>query len=267
VRAVIGTHRLLAALAGLLILGFWGVSLAQAENVTFKFDYAGYGSFENKSSVDDNAGCRRQADWIGKYAFRQDWKVLAITRPHGISIHRDAVYAGSRDVAGHPLSLDVTGSQVTQPNQACEWAGGSNDTGTFQCGDDHPKLFYDKVLDLSEAGKKVIFRAPAFITYNPLLRGNDSIPSLKTTGCLSIADSPGLYTPGPDIAVRIPIKAATLLHLKKGHYFYLHTSLGHYTVKPDQTGSSCFLVTKGPHDFCTVEQDSYTGEIAVKRIS
>jgi hypothetical protein len=67
--------------------------------------------------------------------------------------------------------------------------------------------------------------------------------------------------------VRIPIKAATLLHLKKGQYFYVHTSLGHYTVKPDQTGKSCFLVNRGPHDFCTVEHDSYTGEIAVKRIS
>jgi hypothetical protein len=178
-----------------------GVSLAQAQNVTYKFDYAGYGSFENKSSVDDNAGCRRQADWVGKYAFRQDWKLLAITRPHGISIHRDAVYAGARGLAGYPMSLDVTGSQVTQPGQACEWAGGSNDTGTFQCGDDHPTLFYDKVLDISGAGKKVIFRAPAFIT------------------------------------------------------------------SPDQTGKSCLLVTKGPNDVCTVEQDSYTGEIAVKRIS
>jgi hypothetical protein len=147
---------------------------------------------------------------IGQYASRQDWKVLAMTRPHGISIHRDAVYAGSRNLTGHPLSLDVTGTQATQPNQGCQWAGGSNDTGTFQCGDDHPKLFYDKVLDISGAGKSLIFRAPAFITYNPLLRGNDSIPSLKTTGC---------------------------------------------------------LVNKGPHDFCTVEHDSHTGEIAVKRIS
>jgi hypothetical protein len=264
---VTGTRRLVAVVAGLLALTVWGVSLAQAQNVTFRFDYAGYGSFENKSSVDDNAGCRRQDDWIGKYAFRQDWKVLAITRPHGISIHRDAVYAGSRDLAGHPTSLDVTGSQVTQPGEQCEWAGGSDDTGTFQCGDAHPKLFYDQMLDISAAGKKVIFRMPAFITYNPLLRGSDSIPSLKTTGCESIADSPGQYSPGPDIAVRIPIRAATLLHLKKGHYFRVNTHLGHYTVKGDQTGKSCLLLTKGPHDSCTVELDSYTGEVVVKRTS
>jgi hypothetical protein len=257
----------LAAATSLLLLCVWGISVAQAQNVTFKFDYAGVGSFENKSSVDDDAGCRRQADWIGKYAFRQDWKVLAVTRPHGISIHRTAQYAGEVGLTGHPMSLDVTGSQVAQPQLECEWAGGPNDTGTFQCGDDHPKLLYDKVLDISGSGKSVIFKAPAFIAYNPLLRGNNSIPSLKTTGCLSIADSPGLYSPGPDIVVRIPIKAATLKHLKKGHYFRVHTSLGHYTVEPDQTGKSCFLVNKGPHDFCTVEQDSYTGEIAVKRIS
>jgi hypothetical protein len=266
VRGVTGAQRLVAALASVLLLAVWGASLAQAQNVTFKFVYAGYGSFENKSSVDDDAGCRRQADWIGQYAFRQDWTVHAVTRPHGIAIHRDADYVGSRDLAGRPLSLDVTGTQVTQPNEACEWAGGSDDTGKFQCGDDHPKLFYDKVLDLSASGKSVIFRAPAFIVYNPLLRGSNSIPSLKTTGCMSIADSPGLYSPGPDIVVRIPVKAATLLHLKKGHFFKVHTGLGHYTVKPDQTGKSCFLVNKGPHDFCTVEQDSYTGEIAVKRI-
>jgi hypothetical protein len=37
-------------------------------------------------------------------------------------------------------------------------------------------------------------------------------------------------------------------------------------AEPDQIGRSCFLVTKGPHDSCTVERDSYTGEIAVKRI-
>ena len=261
-----GTHRLLTLAASVLLLAVWGVSLAQAQDITFKFDYAGYGSFENKSSVDDNAGCRRQADWIGKYAFRQDWKVHAITRPHGLTIHRDAEYAGSRGLAGYPMSLDVTGSQVTQPSEACEWAGGSNDTGTFQCGDDHPKLLYDKVLDISLTGKTFIFRAPAFIAFNPLLRGTNSIPSLKTTGCLSIADSPGMYSAGPDIVVRIPIKGSTLLHLKKGHYFRVHTGLGHYTVKPDQTGKNCFLVTKGPHDFCTVEQDSYVGEIAVKRI-
>ncbi|HEX3689658.1 MAG TPA: hypothetical protein VHV28_08175 [Solirubrobacteraceae bacterium] len=262
-----GTHRFLAALAALLLLCAWGASLAQAQSVTFKFDYAGYGSFESKSSVDDDAGCRRQADWIGQYAFRQDWKVHGIALPHRLQIHTTAEYAGTRDLAGHPTSLDVTGTQVTQPEQACEWAGGSDDTGKFQCGDDHPKLLYDKVLDISSgADKRIIFRAPAFIAYNPLLRGSNSIPSLKTTGCLAIADSAGQYSPGPDITVRIPIKAATLLHLKKGHYFRVHTGLGHYTVKPDQTGQSCLLVTKGPHDSCTVEQDSYTGEIAVKRI-
>jgi hypothetical protein len=266
VRAVTGTRRLLPVLVLVLLVCLWSVSLAQARNVAFKFAYTGYGSFQNKSSIDDNAGCRRQAEWIGKYAFRQDWTVRAITRPHGISIHRDAEYAGSRDLP-RPMSLDVTGSQVTQPGQACEWAGGSSDTGTFRCGDDHPKLFYDKVLDISVAGTTFIFKAPAFLTYNPLLRGSDSIPSLKITGCESIADSPGQYSPGPDISARIPIKAATLLHLKKGHYFLVRTSLGHYTAKPDQTGESCLLLTKGPHDSCTVEQDSYTGEVVVKRTS
>ena len=266
-RAVFRTHRPLAVLAAALLVAVWGVSVAQARNATFRFAYAGYGSFENKSSIDDDAGCRRQADWTGKYAFRQDWRVQAIMRPRGISIYKDAEYVGSSQPAGHPMSLDVTGSQVTQPGEQCEWAGGSNDTGTFQCGDDHPNLFYDKVLDISlSGGKMLIFKAPAFVTYNPLLRGKTSIPSLKVTGCLSIGDSPGQYTPGPDIAVRIPIKAATLFHLKTGHYFRVHTGLGHYTVKGDQTGKSCLLVTKGPHDSCTVEQDSYTGEIVVKRV-
>jgi hypothetical protein len=263
---VTGTHRLLSLAVTLLLLAVWGVSLAQAQAVVYRFDYAGYGSFESKSSVDDSAGCRRQADWIGKYAFRQDWKVHAVTGPHRLAVHTDAEYAGSRDLAGHPLSLDVTGSQVAQPGEECQWAGGPNDTGTFQCGDDHPKLFYDKVLHISGSGKKIIFKAPAFVAYNPLLRGSDSIPSLKTTGCLAIADSAGQYSPGPDVEVRIPVKAATLLHLKKGHHFVVHTELGHYTVRGDQTGKSCLLVTKGPHDFCTVDEDSYTGEIAVKRV-
>jgi len=263
---VLGTHRLLALLAGVALAGTWGASLAQAQTVSFRLAYAGYGSFENTSSIDDNAGCRRQADWIGKYAFRQDWKLHAITRPHGISIEKNAEYVGSSTPAGHSSSLDVTGSQVTQPGQQCEWAGGSNDTGTFQCGDDHPKFFYDKVLQISLSGKTLIFKVPAFVVYNPLLRGKTSIPSLKTTGCLSIGDSPGQYSPGPDVAVRIPVKAATLLHLKKGHYFRVNTHLGHYTVVGDQTGKSCLLVTKGPHDSCTVKQDSYTGEVLVKRV-
>lgn len=55
-----GTRRAIAALtAGVLGLALWAASLAQAQNVVFKFDYAGYGSFENKGSVDDDAGCRR----------------------------------------------------------------------------------------------------------------------------------------------------------------------------------------------------------------
>jgi hypothetical protein len=111
--------------------------------------------------------------------------------------------------------------------------------GTFHCGDDHAKLFYDKVLGISGAGKTVIFRAPAFITYNPLLRGNDSIPSLKTTGCLSIADSPGQYSPGPDIVVRIPIKAATLLHLKgQGPARLLHRGATTATRARSRSGES-----------------------------
>jgi hypothetical protein len=263
---VLGTHRVLTLLAGLALACAWSVSVARAQTVTFRVAYAGYGSYENKSSIDDNAGCRRQADWIGKYAFRQDWRLHATTRPHGISIEKNAEYVGSSAPAGHPTSLDVSGSQVTQPGQACEWAGGSDDTGTFRCGDDHPKLFYDKVLDIRLTGKTLIFKAPAFVVYNPALRGTTSIPSLKTTGCVSIGDSPGQYSPGPDVAVRIPVKAATLLHLKKGHYFRVHTHLGHYTIKGDQTGKSCLLVTKGPHDSCTVEQDSYTGEVLVKRV-
>jgi hypothetical protein len=52
--------------------------------------------------------------------------------------------------------------------------------------------------------------------------------------------------------VRIPVKAATLYHLKLGHYFLQRPSLGHYAVAPDQTGRNCFLATHGPSDFCHV---------------
>jgi hypothetical protein len=266
---VTGTRRAFALAVSVLLVGVLSVAAAQAKTELFKFDYAGYGSFEDKSQVDDNAGCRRNEDWIGQYAFRQDWKVTAVVTPHRIGVFKDAGYAGPRDLAGHPTTLDVTGTQTTQPGQECEWAGGSNDTGRYQCGDDHAKLLYDTVLHLSylTSSKAILFRAPAFFGYNPTLRGADSIPSLKTTGCTVFADSPGLYLAGPDIEVKIPIKAATLYHLKLGHYFYVHTRLGHYTSVPDQTGHSCFLVTRGPSDFCHVTKDDYTGEIAVKRIT
>jgi hypothetical protein len=46
----------------------------------------------------------------------------------------------------------------------------------------------------------------------------------------------------------------------------LHRRSSPTTVRPDQTGKSCLLLTKGAQDTRTVEQDSYTGEIAVKRI-
>ena len=51
-----------------------------------------------------------------------------------------------------------------------------------------------------------------------------------------------------------------------GHYVRVNTHLRQYTVVGDQTGKSCLLVTKGPHDSCTVQQDSYTGEVLVKRV-
>lgn len=258
------------ALSLTLILGaIWGVTAAQAKTEVFKFDYAGYGSFENKSQVNDSAGCRRNEDWIGQYSFRQDWKVRAVVSPHRIALFKNAEYVGAPGLASHPTSIEVTGTQAPQPQENCEWAGGPDDSGSYRCGDDHAQLMYDNVLHLSHpvASKTILFRAPAFIDFNPALRGTNTVPSLKATGCAAIADSPGQYLVGPDIEVKIPIKAATLYHLKLGHYFFVHTGLGHYTVRPDQTGNSCFLVTHGPQDFCTVIEDKYVGEIAVKRIS
>jgi hypothetical protein len=189
--------------------------------------------------------------------------------PHRIALYRNAEYVGAPGLASHPTSIEVTGTQAPQPRENCEWAGGSNDSGRYQSGDDHAQLMYDNVLHLTHlvTSKTVLFGAPAFIDYNPTLRGTNTVPSLKATGCAAIAYSPGQYLVGPDIEVRIPIKATTLYHLTLGHYFYVHTGLGHYTVRPDQTGHSCFLVTHGPQDFCKVITDKYAGEIAVKRIS
>lgn len=90
---------------------------------------------------------------------------------------------------------------------------------------------------------------------------------MRQAGCEAFATSPGRYLVGPSIVVRIPIKASTFPHLKLGHCFFVHTKLGHYTVRPDQTGRSCFLATHGPSDFCHVISDSYEGGTAVKRAS
>jgi hypothetical protein len=266
---VTATRRALALSLTLMLAAIWGASAAQAKPEVFKFDYAGYGSFEDKSQVNDSAGCRRNEDWIGQYSFRQDWKVHAAVSPHRIAVERNAEYVGAPGLATHPTSIEVTGTQTSQPQENCAWAGGPNDNGRYQCGDDHPQLTYDKVLHLTHlvASKTILFGAPAFIGYNPALRGTNTVPSLKATGCAALAYSPGQYLVGPDIEVKIPIKAATLYHLKRGHFFFVHTGLGHYTVRPDQTGHSCFLVTHGPQDFCKVTADKYVGEIAVKRIS
>ncbi len=246
-----------------------GAVAARADTIeTFRFGYAATGTWANTSQVDDNAGCRRKIDWVGSYGFLDTWTLKVIRHARGISIYRQATFNGGKPLSGHPSSLDLKGSQATQPGQECQWAGGTNDTGSFQCGDTHPQLLYDSQLHISlSGGKTLIFRAPAFITYNPMLRGTVAIPSLKTTGCLAIGYSPGMYAVGPDIEVRIPIKAATLFHLQRGHYFNVFPKLGHYTVRGDQTGHSCFLLTKGPSDFCRVTQDSYRGQVIVKRIT
>jgi hypothetical protein len=61
--------------------------------------------------------------------------------PHRIAIHKTAQYLGDRALAGHPTSVEVTGTQTAQPGQDCEAPGLTNDTGRYQCGDAHPKLF------------------------------------------------------------------------------------------------------------------------------
>jgi hypothetical protein len=250
-----------------LLAGLGVAAAAQANTETFRFVYAAAGTYASQSQVDDNAGCRRKEDWVAKYAVRQRWTVKVSVTAHRLVISRTPTYVGGDLLPGRPTSLDVTGSQVAQPGEACEWAGGSNDAGRYQCSDAHPKFLYDSHLRLSQVGKTIVFRAPAFVTYNPTLRGTDSIPSLKTTGCLSFDYSPGLPLPGPDIVVRIPVKAATLYHLKLGHYFFVRPSLGHYGVAPDQTGHSCFQVTRGPSDFCRVTSDVYQGQVGIKRLS
>jgi hypothetical protein len=253
----------------LLFGGVGALPAARAATETSRIDYAAYGKFENRSQVDDNAGCRRNEDWVGQYSFRQDWKFTVDVRPHGISVHKNADYVGAPGLPAHPTSIEVTGTQTAQPQQQCEWSGGSDDTGRYQCGDAHPKLLFDKVMriGLVAASKQLLFTAPAFFDYNPALIGSNSIRSLRATGCSSIAFSPGRYLVGPDIAARIPIKASTIYHLRRGHYFFVHTRLGHYTVRPDQTGHSCFTVTRGANDFCRVTSDEYVGELAVKRVS
>jgi hypothetical protein len=195
--------------------------------------------------------------------------VIVETRPHGISVHKNAQYDGERALPSHPSSIEVTGTQSAQPQQACQAPGRADDTGRYQCGDAHPKLLLDKVLHIAvlASTKRLLFTAPGFFDYLPSLTGSMSIPSLRAGGCSSIAFSPGRYLVGPDIGVRIPIKASTILHLERGHFFFVHTKLGHYTVQPDQTGRSCFRVTRGPNDFCHVTKDEYVGEVAVKRIS
>jgi hypothetical protein len=251
-----------------LLVGVAAIPAAQARTETFRFAYAGYGDFENQSQVDDNAGCRRNEDWVGHYSFRQDWNVSVEVMPHRIAIHRTAQYVGNQALAGHPTSVEVTGTQTAQPGQDCEAPGLTNDTGRYQCGDAHPALFFDKVLHIAALnGKRELYTAPAFLDYNPTLTGSNSIPSLRASGCSSISFSPGRYAVGPDIEVRIPISASTLYHLKLKHYFKVDTRLGHYTVLPDQTGKSCFQVTRGPNDFCHVTKDDYTGEVLVKRLT
>jgi len=38
-------------------------------------------------------------------------------------------------------------------------------------------------------------------------------------------------------------------------------------VRGNQTAHSCFLVTRGPSDFCRITQDAYKGQVAIKRIT
>ncbi len=251
-----------------LLIATWAVAAAQAKTEVFKVAYAGYGQFENVSQIDDDAGCRRKEDWVGHYSFRQDWKVRATVTPHRIAIYRQAQYAGAPGLPQYPTSLEVQGSQVRQPREDCEWAGGPNDTGTYQCGDDKSELLLDHDLHLADlrGSPRILFTAPAFVGYNPTLTGKVSVPSLRSIGCSAFSFSDGIYAVGPDIAVRIPVKPATLYHLKLGHYFRVNTRLGHYTFRPSQVGHSCLGLSLGRPDFCTVTSEKYQGELLLKRV-
>jgi hypothetical protein len=239
----------------------------------FDVVYRGSGEFAYESRESDNAGCSRTMKGRGEFAFDNEWHMTAAVNGGTLKFTRVDHLSGPGQRGGGSgennvkLSGDV-GNHNGVPG-ACQ------NPGSFDCvgGNLIPESLPGADMLVTGTGSpRLTFLPQGLYRYSGALTGPDSVPTPDGSSCdIFKRDLPSPFsgfTPTDDAWGKVPVKAATLAGLKRGHYFKVDVQLGHHTIGSlGKYGKGCLGVEDhDPYDFCTVETDQFGGTFSLRRV-
>jgi hypothetical protein len=234
----------------------------------FDIVYRGVGDYAYDSQLTADNGCTTVTHGNGEFAFDQEWDVFA-------KVNRDTAKVTKID---HVSGPEPTGGPESGQNRA-HFDGNvfgaacpSEYLGTFDCTAAHlnPRSLDDLIF--SKRGSRFIITAEGISELTGAITGSDSI-GIDGESCAHY--TPFLPTPnsafGPtgDAWGKIPVKEATLAHLKRRHHFQVTISAGHYTDggPSNYNKNGCLGINDhNPTDSCTPTIDTFRGTFSVHRV-
>lgn len=242
-----------------------------ANQRVFDIVYRGSGEFGYDAKFSDEVGCSRTITGDGAFAFDQTWHVRA-TIKGGVMTFTDVAHLGG-PASGVPgenhvhLVGDVRSSDSAN-GVICRNAGTFNCTGANLT----PRAPEGPDFLVSGTRARLVFLPMGIDRLTGQLSGPDSVPSPDRNSCSYLTvDLPtpfSGFTPDTDAWGKIPVKEATLATLRVRHYFRVQINAGHYTVgNPRKYDHGCLgLQDHNPQDYCTVNQDDFSGTFSVRRV-
>jgi hypothetical protein len=234
----------------------------------FDVIYRGTGTWAYNSRFTYDNGCAPTIDGKGEFAFEQEWLVKAKVKGDTTRILQIDHRGGPEPLGGIGDGMNGVSIKGGVTNPDCSEAVYR---GTYNC---HTAQLRHTSIDhllFSRQGARFLITAEGISGDRGHLSGQDTI-SLDHESCDAFL--PKLPTPfsafGPELDAwgQVPVKQATLAHLRLRHHFRVSVSLGHYTTGSlRQYRNGCLgIQDHNAQDFCTVSSDQFSGQFSVSRV-
>jgi hypothetical protein len=239
----------------------------------WKVGYAGVGTQTAQGQWPDNAGCVLKTTTVSNYAYSNAWTLSASIKGGKLQGIKTKFLHSQYPSGFGPgdTSASVKGSNANKPDgEHCQWSGGPDNTGTFDCQAKPAPIEPIKELRLPPSAGRLLFRAGGMIghSFTALkFTGQDTVPQQQQSsgGCGYFDSFFDSYWPLPaeaEVSV-VPVKVSTLIGLRRNHFFEVNTSPGHYAPAEAKT---CLPPLPVQDQECAVTERSFRGELKVRRI-
>ncbi len=235
--------------------------------------YAGVGSQTVSGQWPDNAGCVLKATTISNYAYLNVWSLSATIKDGKLVGIKSRFLRTDYPSGFGPADTlaSINGSRANKPDgEQCQWPGGPDNRGTIECQAKPAPIGPIKELRLPAIGGRLLFEAGGFFSHSLSglrFTGQDTVPQDQSSGGCGVFDTVfDSYWPLPTEAEisKVPVRVSTLIGLRRGHFFRVKTSPGHYA--PAESKSDCLPPIPPQYEECAITDRTFRGELLVKRI-